>query len=203
MSTAVGRLLLLLLLSGFAVAQQAFKPLPKFVVHAKYVLVTTQNGYAPSDPRILPDDRQALMTVREAIQKWGRYDLAYQPKDADLVILVRKGRIANVRPTTRVNTGSGSDPYPNPRSNPSFDASTHANVNRAANMPTESAAGVSPDAQTDIGDPRDMLVLYDKHYGTGSSTALWRAFAADGLDKPNVPLVEQLRAAVEQTAKTQ
>ena len=201
MSAAMGRLLAFLLLSGLAVAQQAFKPLPKFVVHAKYVLVTTQNGYEPSDPRILPDDRQAMMTVREAIQKWGVYDLAYQPKDADLVILVRKGRYAETMPAVKVHTGS----YPdgNPHTNPTFDASGHANVNRATNPTTNSNTGVNPDVQADIGDPRDMLVLYDKHYGTGSSTPLWRAFAKDGLDAPDVPLLQQLRAAVEQTAKLQ
>jgi len=202
MSAAIVRLLAVVLLSTVAVAQQAFKPLPKFVVHAKYVLVTTQSGYEPSDPRILPEDRQALMTVREAIQEWGLYDLAYQPKDADLVILVRKGRYANVRPTARVNTGS-SYPDANPKTNPNFDASTHANVNRATNTAANSGTGVTPDVQADVGDPRDMLVLYDKHYGTGSSTPLWRAFAANGLDTPDVPLVQQLRAAVEQTAKLQ
>jgi hypothetical protein len=201
MSAAIVRLFAVVVLSACAVAQQAFKPLPKFVVHAKYVLVTTQSGYEPTNPGILPEDRQALMTVREAIQKWGLYDLAYQPKDADLVILVRKGRYANVRPTARVNTGSYPDA--NPKTNPNFDASAHANVNRATNTPMNSATGVSPDVQADIGDPRDMLVLYDKSYGTGSSTPLWRAFVADGLDAPDVPLVQQLRAEVEQTAKLQ
>jgi hypothetical protein len=45
--------------------------LPKLVVHAKYVLVTTYNGPDLTNPHVLPDDRQAAADVELAIRKWG------------------------------------------------------------------------------------------------------------------------------------
>jgi hypothetical protein len=80
-------------LSSLAYSQHGFKPLPKLVVHAKYVLVTTYQGYNLASPNVMPDDREAVVAVQNAIKKWGKYELAYKPEDADLILLVRKGRI--------------------------------------------------------------------------------------------------------------
>jgi len=60
-------------LSVVGYSQLALKPLPKLVVHAKYVLVTTYQGYDLSNPNIMPDDRKAVVAVQDAIKKWGRY----------------------------------------------------------------------------------------------------------------------------------
>jgi hypothetical protein len=53
----------LLLLPAICVGQQALKPLPKLVLHAKYVLVTTYEGYDLSLAQVYPDDRQAVIDV--------------------------------------------------------------------------------------------------------------------------------------------
>jgi hypothetical protein len=53
--------------------------LPKLVVHAKYVLVTTYNGPDLTNPKVLPDDRQAAAEVEEALRKWGQSSLTELP----------------------------------------------------------------------------------------------------------------------------
>ena len=54
----------------FAVAKNK-ADLPKLVVHAKYVLVTTCNGPDLTNPKVLPDDRQAVADVEEALEEVG------------------------------------------------------------------------------------------------------------------------------------
>ncbi|HVP55797.1 MAG TPA: hypothetical protein VMU45_12470 [Candidatus Eisenbacteria bacterium] len=130
--------LLLASCSVFAVAQ-GYNPLPKLVVHARYVFVTTNAGGDLTNPHVMPDDRQAVVEVQKAITKWGRYALAYQEKDADLILLVRKGRWAESLPGVRVGAGSNTKP------------------------------GIGADVPTDAGDPRDMLALYDAAAGVDSA----------------------------------
>jgi hypothetical protein len=161
--------ILLFLASGLAAAQ-GFDPLPKLVVHAQYILVTTNTGDDLTNPNMMADDRQAVVDVQNAIKKWGRYALAYNAKDADLILVVRKGRIVESQPGLRVGAGSTTKP------------------SIGANVPT------------DMGDPREMLALFDASQGL-HSTPLWREFAGGGLNPPQMSLVGDLRAAVDKTAK--
>jgi hypothetical protein len=162
--------LAVLTLSSFLHAQTGIKPLPKLVVQAKYVLVTTYQGYNLASPDVMPDDREAVVAVQNAVKKWGRYQLAYRPEDADLILLVRKGRVVATQPQMRVGKSSAT--------------------------PWEVAGAVPVDA----GDSRDMLALFESNVGL-DGPALWRSFTAGGLDGPTLPLVQQLRKAVEESAK--
>lgn len=153
--------LFLLLLPAASLCQQALNPLPKLVVHAKYVLVTTYQGYDLSSPNLLPDDRQAVLAVQE---------LAYRPQDADLIFLVRKGRIMETQPQVRIGGGTGIP------------------VNVGANAPV------------DVGDKRDMLAMFTAEEGV-DGTPLWRDFEAGGLSPPQMALMQELRKAVDKTAK--
>ena len=110
MSRRVSWFLVLFLSAAFAVAQ-SYNPLPKLVVHARYVLVTTYAGDDLTNPHVMPDDRQAVVNVQNAIKKWGRYALAYQAKDADLILLVRKGRFAEALQGMQVGAGSNTKSY--------------------------------------------------------------------------------------------
>lgn len=161
---------LLLCLPGMVVAQQGYKPLPQLVVHARYVLVTTYVGDDLTNPHMMPDDRQAVVDVQNAVKKWGRYALAYRTKDADLILLVRKGHIVEALPGMRVGVGSDTKPQ------------------------------VEPDVPVDVGDPRDMLALYDAANGVDSAP-LWRDSMKGGLNPPQMSLVDQLRKAIDAVAK--
>jgi hypothetical protein len=37
---------------------------------------------------LLPEDRDAIGAVQNAIQKWGKLTIVYRPSDADIIILV-------------------------------------------------------------------------------------------------------------------
>jgi hypothetical protein len=161
---------LVLALSSLSYSQHAFNPLPKLVVHAKFVLVTTDQGYNLASPNVMPDDRGAVVAVQNAIQKWGRYQLAYNPEDADLILLVRKGRVVATQPQMRIG--------------------------KTSTTPWE----VTGKAPVDAGDSRDMLAMFEAAEGV-DGPALWRDFEAGGLDSPRVALVQELRKAVEDTAK--
>jgi hypothetical protein len=60
---------------------------PGTLVNARYVYVTSYDG-DQFDSNLLPEDRQAIGSVQDAIQKWGKFTLVYQPQQADIVLMV-------------------------------------------------------------------------------------------------------------------
>ena len=64
--------------------------LPDYVLRAQYVLIVIppDAGEALTNPR---ENRTAQDDVERAMVKWGRFRLATNPQDADLIIAVRKG----------------------------------------------------------------------------------------------------------------
>ena len=112
---------------------------PTFIVNAKYVLVTTYFGDNLADSRVPPADRQAVIAVQDAIRDWGRYSLVYERKNAELIMLVRKGRTAETRDGIDIHAGSDRSP----------------------------SLGKVTDA--DGGDPQDMLAIYNASLGTDTA----------------------------------
>jgi predicted Zn-dependent protease len=66
---------------------QDVPPFPGTLVNARYVYVTSYDG-DQFDPNLLPEDRQAIGAVQDAIQKWGKFALVYKPQEADIVLMV-------------------------------------------------------------------------------------------------------------------
>jgi hypothetical protein len=158
------------LLAAYASARNN-STLPKLVVHAKYILVTTYNGPDLTNPRVLTDDSQAVANVEDAIRNWGQYIVVNgTSQKPDLVLLVRKGRVAEAKPMVGIHGGS--------------DSKTMA----------------TPNVESDFGSPQDMLALYEGPGGIDQAP-LWRSLQKDGLDPPDMQLVQKLRAAVEAAAK--
>lgn len=172
-------LLLLLVVVPLSMAKDKQQQLPGLVVHAKYVFITTYNGDR-FDPNAYPDDRQAARDVRDAIQHWGRYIPVERAQDADLILLVRKGRIAEARPGVRIHAGSRPNPNVDPTQNPN--------------------STLGPEVRVDAGDPLDMLAVYDASQGIDSAP-LWRGRLQDGLNPPAMRLVQDFRSKVEAAAK--
>jgi len=163
-------LLFVVFLSAFSVVAKD-NGLPKLVVHAKYVRVTTYFGDNLANGRIPPEDRQAVSDVEDAVRKWGRYTLVYERENADLILLVRKGRLAGAQEGVGVHLGSG--PL-----TPSIGSITAA----------------------DAGDPRDTLAVYRAEQGLDSSP-IWRGIETDGLKAPGMKLVSEFKDKVEAAAK--
>ena len=62
-------------------------PFPGTLVNARYVYVTSYDG-DQFNPNLLPSDRQAIGTVQDAMQKWGKFTLVYEAHQADIVLMV-------------------------------------------------------------------------------------------------------------------
>jgi hypothetical protein len=70
-----------------AATAQNIPAFPGTLVNARYVYVTSYDG-DQFDSNLLPEDRQAISSVQDAIQKWGKFTLVYQPNQADIVLMV-------------------------------------------------------------------------------------------------------------------
>jgi hypothetical protein len=60
---------------------------PGTLANARYVYVASYDG-DQFDPTLLPEDREAIGSVQNAIQNWGKLTLVYRPSEADIIILV-------------------------------------------------------------------------------------------------------------------
>jgi hypothetical protein len=68
-------------------AAQSVPSFPGTLVNARYVYVTSYDG-DEFNINLLPEDRQAIATVQDAMQKWGKFTLVYQSGQADIVLMV-------------------------------------------------------------------------------------------------------------------
>lgn len=104
-------LLALSLVATVALSQKKKKKsqVPGIILQARYVMVTTYNGNDLS-AAVHMDDRNAMVAVEEAIREWGRFGLTYTEENADLILVVRKGRLVGATVgarTGRTQPGSG------------------------------------------------------------------------------------------------
>jgi len=60
---------------------------PGILANARYVYVASYDG-DQFDPNLLPQDRDAIGAVQNAIQNWGKLTIVYRPSEADITILV-------------------------------------------------------------------------------------------------------------------
>ena len=60
---------------------------PGTLANARYVYIASYDG-DQFNQNLLPEDRDAIGAVQDAIQNWGKLTLVYQPSDADIIILV-------------------------------------------------------------------------------------------------------------------
>jgi hypothetical protein len=68
-------------------APQNVPPFPGTLVNARFVYVTSYDG-DQFNPNLSSEDRQAIATVQDAMQKWGKFTLVYEPRQADIVLMV-------------------------------------------------------------------------------------------------------------------
>lgn len=182
MKSAVKVALVLLLLLTLLDAQTAKKKptTPAVFRNARYVWVEAFNG-DEFTPRVNPDDRQAIADVEDALRDWNRYSLTASRNEADLVFIVRKGRIATA--TVGGTVGAGTGPVNRPVSS-----------QRPA---SGSGDGRGVEVGTEVGSPDDILEVHMLNTDGTLGTLLWQRSFPDGLDAPQVTLIAQLKKAVE------
>jgi len=82
-------LLVSLALTTLSAAAASGNPpqMPRTLVNARFVYVTAYDG-DQFNFNLLPEDRDAIVRVQDAIQKWGKLIVVYRPQDADIILAV-------------------------------------------------------------------------------------------------------------------
>ncbi len=78
--------------SSLAIAQvngNASDQIPMLLVQSRYVYVTSWDGNEFS-PRLLPEDRQAIIDVQDFIKNWKHWVVLYDTFQVDLIIVVMR-----------------------------------------------------------------------------------------------------------------
>jgi hypothetical protein len=191
--------LLLILASALALAQHKHKKhdeVPAAFQYAHFIYVEAADGDALK-PGLLPEDRRAIYDVEDSVRDWNRYTLVERRQTADIVLVVRKGRIAQVRSAIsvgpRLPSGVGSVGNTNPNSNP--------NSNRGPDQLGQPGDNVG--AAAEVGPENDTLRVYLLDADGKLAGPVWMREIQDGLDAPEVLLMRELRTAVEHTYPSQ
>jgi hypothetical protein len=183
-------LLLLLPLARHIDARNKKKQLlPDYVLRAERVLVVIQPD--AGEPLTSPTaNRTAQEEVEKAIMKWGRFHLAVDAHDADLIITVRKGNKGGL-----VINHSPLDNRP-VILQPTDDGIRVGG--RQGGGPRDSG----PHMGAQIGSFEDSFEVYRGGVNDPLNTSpVWRYTAKDSLDAPPVAAVEQFRKAIEESEK--
>jgi hypothetical protein len=172
-------LLLVLALTPGTVQAKAKKPykLPAVFNQSRYVYVEAVEGQE-FDPRLGPEDIQAIADVDKALGDWNRYVLTISREQADLIFVVRKGHLLTAK--VGVQVGSRTQGVPN----------------RPANGPLP-GDGVADGGE--VGSPDDLLEVYLPSPDDAHGTLIWQRTLADGLNAPQLTLFKQLKDEVERT----
>jgi hypothetical protein len=178
--------------------------LPAYVLNAQTVLVV-----------ILPDageplnditaNRKAQEEVEKAFMKWGRYRLALDVDQADLVVGVRKGTGKVANPT--INGGPVDS---RPGTVETTDSQLRIGVQQGrppdVSQPGSPTGSNSPNDRVHLGMEAGAADDTFQVYQGGvqyplDNPPVWRLTAKDGLKPPTVTAVEQFRKAVEESEK--
>jgi len=160
--------------------------------NARFVYVQAEDGDILK-PSLFPEDRDAIANVQDALKDWNRYSLTMHRNDADLIIIVRRGRLAAAQLHGGVGVGSptgigGSYPSRNPAG--SGNPNPGGNPDRSDNVDTLGA-------RAEAGPADDTLRVFSLTPQGKLSGPLWSREMKDGLDAPQVVLLRFLRDAVD------
>jgi hypothetical protein len=181
------------LVLGLAEGKPKKPDVPGVFQNAKYVFVEAVDGDT-FKPGLYPEDRQAIYDVQDSLRDWNRYTLTTRRDEAELVFVVRKGRLAGAQVHGGISGGSRPQPGQAPSQGPGLGQG-------------QTRDGTEIGARGEVDPEDDLLRVYVQNDGK-LNAIVWTRELEDGLEAPAVQLVKQLRAAVERaypqtpTAKT-
>ena len=174
--------------------------LPAVFNNARYVYVEAEDGDI-MNPRLFPEDREAIADVQDELKDWNRYAVALNQSDAELVMVVRRGRLVALQGHGGVGIGSrpelgGSYPGNGPGNSPG-NRNPAGSDNRGGDVSTEIGG------RAEAGPPDDTLRIYSVNPGGRRGALLWSRELKDGLEAPQVLLIKQLKQEVERAYSPQ
>jgi hypothetical protein len=162
-----------------AFAQTKQEKTPQILLNARYVYVEAllDDGKF-ADPNVSPEDRQAVTNVTHAIEKWGQYKIAARRSEADLVIGVRKGRVASAYGGGHVGI------HTSPTGGP----------------PTTEAGPISGG---EAGPKEDLLWVFTLNPDGTLAGPYWKSAQDHGLETPALALFQQFKKDVSEAVAAQ
>ena len=173
--------------------------LPTDVLEARTVLVVvdTGAGVAVDDPLA---NRKAQEDVEKALMKWGRFTLALNVSDADLVISVRRGNGKVVRPTIG-GVPINNRPVIFEPTDSGGRVGGHTGNPPQTGDPTNSQP-VGPMPQVEAGQAEDTFMVFrGKRDDALEWPSVWRYGAKDALRGPAVPAVDVFKKVIAEAEK--
>lgn len=180
---------ILMLAAAFDMAQAKTKEpykVPAVFNMAQFVWVEAVDGQQ-YDPRLFPEDRQAIGDVYKVLSNWHRYVIVAQRSQADLIFVVRKGRIATA--DVGVHGGNGPVAFPGGRAG--------APAGSAGGPGNGPVGGAAVSVGGEVGTPDDLLQAYEITPNNPEGTLIWQRTLAHGLDSPDIPLFKQLKDEID------
>ncbi len=160
---------------------------PAVFGQARYIYVEAVDGQE-FDRNLYPEDRMAIADVRDALEKWKRYTLTTEREQADLVIVVRKGREASA------DAGVSAGGVPSAGTGGQFPGQPRTGG---------PASGVGVQAGGEVGPPDDLFEVCQINANGKRGSPLWERSMPNGLTAPRVALLQQFKEAVEKAYPSQ
>jgi hypothetical protein len=161
-------------------------PLAPIFGNAQYVYVEAE-GTDMLRPGAYPSDRDVVAYVQQGLREWDRYELTNQRDRADLLFSVRKGRVRQTQRQEGVTL-------------PSRQAGQGGQT--PGRDPSQAGADNSASEESELGQEDDQLRVYTFTPEGKLKGPIWMGSLRNGLDGPSVPLLQQLREAVERAYPT-
>jgi len=171
--------LLLLALPLAASAKNKKPDVSALFANATYVYVESPDGDL-YQPGLYPADRQAIADLQDALRDWNRYKLTSRRDEAELIFVVRKGRLANGRLGGGIGIPQPLPPGQTPRSGPG-----------------QTGGGPGVETGAEAGPEDDLLRVYTLGPDRKLGILIWNRSQTDGLEEPRLLLFQQLKSAVE------
>jgi hypothetical protein len=159
--------------------------LPEEFESAHTVFVESRDGDI-TDLKLDPEDRTAILDMQDAIQDWGRYTLSRSRHDADLIVVVHKGRVWR----DQSNTTSSASPHL---------STSHTPIQDPADASQGASNNGSPDG---LRRENDELRIYTIQPDGKLKGPIWSDDQERGLNTPNILLFQRLKLNVEKAYPT-
>ncbi|HUN86219.1 MAG TPA: hypothetical protein VMU48_17700 [Terracidiphilus sp.] len=148
------------------------------------VFQTAHSVYVEADsgdttrPGMYAEDREAISNVESGLQEWNRYTIAPRRDQADLIVVVRKGRFAGEQVHDGLSVGT----------RPMIPGSAR---------PAPMGSGEEVGSEGEVDQKDDLLMVYMVSSDGDLTGPIWRREMVKGLDAPKVELLRQLRKSVD------
>jgi len=158
------------------------------LLNSRYVYVEAWDGDFFS-PHLLPEDRKAIVDVQNALKDWNRYLVTVKRREAEILVVVRKGRTVSANGSVGGNVGSRPG-----------ESGPHDEL--GSNKPKAEGgdkAGVGPE----VAGRDDLFFVYLVNEDGSLIGPIWIHHQKDGLGTPDIPLFQQFKEFLDAASKAQ